>query len=259
MTYDAAKAWAENLVFAGYDDWRLPSAIDFVNGLPDIEWDSTNNEFGYLYVVEWANPWGKAWGYSLPPHMATMPTYWDTRPLDYWLGTEDDSDSIKAYTFFTSWDGLWLVNDPPTPKEQLCRVTAVRGLPNPTPVPSPVAEFTATPSLILYSGQTATFDPSVSHDTGGTITGYSWVGEDESGHLNSKFLANPTPFTITWTTEGVYNVKLTVTDDSNLQGIASHNVTVSGIQWWLIVSGIISACLTIAVGYLYYRKFILRR
>ena len=29
MTWSAANAWAENLVFAGYDDWRLPTTIQF--------------------------------------------------------------------------------------------------------------------------------------------------------------------------------------------------------------------------------------
>lgn len=34
MTWDEAVAWADALVFAGHDDWRLPSAISPLDGLP---------------------------------------------------------------------------------------------------------------------------------------------------------------------------------------------------------------------------------
>jgi PKD repeat protein len=123
MTFDEANAWAALLVFAGYDDWRLPSALDFDTGLPDTAWRSTNNEWGYLYGVEWGNPWGKAGGASLPPGMETMPEYWDYT-IGWWTSTVQDVDN--AYYFHATWDQInWQIMGADK-SEHMRGITAVR-------------------------------------------------------------------------------------------------------------------------------------
>jgi len=120
-TWDEAVAWADNLVFAGHDDWRLPSANDLTTGLPDTTWWSTNNEWGHLYAIEWHNP-------AYPSDTLPMTGYsWGY----YWTGTPDPSDPSKAYAFFASFDGIWLNNL--HPKSEILACTAVRSVgPPPT-------------------------------------------------------------------------------------------------------------------------------
>jgi hypothetical protein len=48
MTWYAAMGWAEQLTYAGYDDWRLPTSIDLNNVAP-CNGQCPNTEFGHLY------------------------------------------------------------------------------------------------------------------------------------------------------------------------------------------------------------------
>jgi len=43
MSWKEAMLWAAGLNFAGYNDWRLPSALDVTTGTPDLLWYSTKN------------------------------------------------------------------------------------------------------------------------------------------------------------------------------------------------------------------------
>lgn len=56
MTWDEAMIWAEDLVFAGYSDWRLPDSLDqgstyFVC----VAYNCTESEMGHLYYIELGN------------------------------------------------------------------------------------------------------------------------------------------------------------------------------------------------------------
>lgn len=51
--WDDAKEWADNLVFAGLDNWRLPIVIDQIHG-----YNITSSEMGYLYYIGLGNPAG---------------------------------------------------------------------------------------------------------------------------------------------------------------------------------------------------------
>ena len=107
-----ARAWADSLDFAGHDDWRLPSGLDFDTGAPDLVWDSMNNEFGHLYGFELNNPAG-------PGDIAPLVDY---RPLWFWTGTEISAGSALA--FFWSFDGVWLLQE--WASDNTMHVTAVR-------------------------------------------------------------------------------------------------------------------------------------
>ena len=127
MTWANAVAWANNLVFAGYDDWRLPTALDFTTGAPDTTWYSENNEFGYLYGVELDNPAGTG-------DIAPLIGY---RDVWYWTGTANGPSN--AYGFFWSYDGLWLNQS--AAMTNLYHVTAVRGGGNQVPEPGTLLLF----------------------------------------------------------------------------------------------------------------------
>ena len=117
-----ANVWAHDLDFAGYDDWRLPSAQDFDTGDPDEGWNSTNNEFGNLYGVDLGNPPNAG-------EQGPLPEY---DPIWYWTGTEDPDSPGDAFAFFWSWDGLWLnQSSADTPLYSITtplHVTAVRSI-----------------------------------------------------------------------------------------------------------------------------------
>lgn len=114
-TWVEAMLWANSLDVAGYTDWRLPSALDYNTGLPDLLWYSQNNEWGDLYGRAWGNPAGVA---GIAPMTGYGCCY-------YWTSTEHPGNSGEAAAFFLSYDNLWLNNF--FPRTYPLRYTAVRG------------------------------------------------------------------------------------------------------------------------------------
>lgn len=245
-TWDEAVAWADALVFAGHDDWRLPSADNFNVGYPTDEWDSPNSEWGYLYITEWDNPWGSGGGYSLPPDMATMPDYWDYA-LYWWTETEDDANNAWAY--FTSWDGFTSHNDVYS-KDQEFAVTAVRdGTVEPPEEEPPVASFTASPSTAPVDSP-INFDATSSFDPDGTIVLYEWDWESDGTYDASSASASESH---SYSSDNIYSVTLRVTDDDGLTDTATDSVTVyfeppNAIPEVPFGTIVVSASLIIALG-----------
>ena len=52
MDWDTAKVWAATLVFGGFDDWRLPTALNTDGTGPCSDIDCTDSEMGHLYYTE---------------------------------------------------------------------------------------------------------------------------------------------------------------------------------------------------------------
>jgi len=119
-TWEDAVEWADNLVFAGYDDWRLPCAHHFTTGYPDDTWWSIENEWAHLYKEEWgaARPGGPAY------YDETLPMEGYTS-LYYWTDAESLIEATQAYAFFSSFDGVW--NNNVKEKSQTMPAVAVRG------------------------------------------------------------------------------------------------------------------------------------
>jgi len=122
--YADALAWAGSLVFATYDDWRLPSALGFGSGVPDEAWWSVNNEFGHLYGTELDNP-------ANAGDQGSMPGY---TPHWFWTGTADTGIPGNAFGFNWSWDYLYLNQS--WAGSSVMHVTAVRDI-NGGGVPEP--------------------------------------------------------------------------------------------------------------------------
>ncbi|RJQ53786.1 MAG: DUF1566 domain-containing protein [Nitrospiraceae bacterium] len=80
LTWDEANSWASNLVFQGFDDWRLP-ASDTCSGN-----DCSGSEMGHLFYTETIT--------SASPGL-----FVNVKPSIYWSGTESDSDLSQAWRF----------------------------------------------------------------------------------------------------------------------------------------------------------------
>ena len=102
MSWDNAVAWAGNLVYGGYDDWRIAS---FDPDNPDARTNPTLlHEMGYLSYDELGNP-GNAgndlqntWPFiNLPPDENQEPWYWS--------GTEGTVDPVNTAWRFDFWCG----------------------------------------------------------------------------------------------------------------------------------------------------------
>lgn len=84
-TWSDAISWSDNLVFAGFDDWRLPSAMPW----------QQSGEIGHLYFSELGNVSG---GVS-PPN--TGPFINVSLSSNYWLSSESFPD--MAWVFSWEW------------------------------------------------------------------------------------------------------------------------------------------------------------
>jgi hypothetical protein len=249
MTWNMAMTWADNLVFAGKDDWRLPSVIDFQTGIPDTGWDSLNNEWGHLYGVEWGNP-------AYQSETAPMTGYLDKW---YWTSTEDPANPSQAYAFLASFDGMWINTE--KLKTDSYYVTAVRGSPPPAINIKPMALFTQNKNFVDV-GTTIEFDPSTSYDPDGTITQYIW---DLNGDgISDHFSTTPEVVSCAYSERQPYHVTLTVTDNSGQTTTATHWVWIipAWVAWaldhgyLLPLSVIIMACL---LAYLIVKEYVIWR
>jgi hypothetical protein len=120
MTWDNAKAWAESLVFGGFDDWRLPtvgpigSAFNYGfsnNGTTDRGYGNTspNSELAYMYYVNLGNLGSCAPNNAAPTSCVTQPgsglantgPFTNLQSNVYWSGTEYAPDPSFAWAFGT--------------------------------------------------------------------------------------------------------------------------------------------------------------
>lgn len=94
MNWNDATAWASNLVYGGYDDWRLPT---FDPSDPSVSGRSLIHEMGYLYHVELGNSGTLT---NTGPFINVLTLVPDGGIYDwYWTGTDVASDTTSAWRF----------------------------------------------------------------------------------------------------------------------------------------------------------------
>lgn len=94
--YDAL-AWADNLTFAGFDDWRLPIS-DISGDCGDRNtntYDCTGSEMGHLYYTELGN----AGAYGGPNEPLNTGPFTNLQPTAFWSGTGAQAGSGRAWAF----------------------------------------------------------------------------------------------------------------------------------------------------------------
>jgi hypothetical protein len=62
MTWWGANAWADQLVYGGFDDWRLPSALNQDGSGPNSGCNITGSEMGHLYYTASSDGLGNSAG-----------------------------------------------------------------------------------------------------------------------------------------------------------------------------------------------------
>ena len=122
MTWDKAVAWVDDLVFQGYDDWRLPETDTSCS-----EHDCPESEMGHLFYTEGITS-------------DAMGLFSDVKSSMYWSPTE--YDDIQAWRFNFKY-GTQGTSD----KDSKRYVWAVRyGESSPPVVPEPIS------SLLFITG-----------------------------------------------------------------------------------------------------------
>ena len=95
MNWDAAKTWAAGLVYGGYDNWRLPTALNQDGTGPCSVHNCTGSEMGHLWYVELGNTGA----------VTNTGGFQNLQGGSYWSGTEYAPISGYAWHFRIS-DGV---------------------------------------------------------------------------------------------------------------------------------------------------------
>ncbi len=109
---DQAIEWADELIYGGFDDWRLPSAHLIGNetssndGSTDVGWNNIRSELGHLYYVDLQNNADD--GFINPGNFTDGLTGESKSFLNltdnvYWLA---EDSSLGYGMLFDNWDGL---------------------------------------------------------------------------------------------------------------------------------------------------------
>ena len=151
MTWDAATDWANNLVYGGFDDWRLPTLTP-CGAYSQYGLDCTGVELGGLFVIDLGhnNPGG--WVSVLnqegdtPEQIANMALFTNVQSNNYWSG----SFALSGYAWvYVTGSGM----QAPGPKSLAAYAVAVRPGDVAAPVPEPQ---TLALALLALGGLAAT-------------------------------------------------------------------------------------------------------
>jgi len=105
MDWDTANDWANNLVYGGYSDWRLPTSVNADGSEPCLGFSCAGSEMGYIFYQYVG---GKAFESILDPtgdtadEIANLALFTNVRSFAYWSGTEYAPDPNVAWLFYTN-------------------------------------------------------------------------------------------------------------------------------------------------------------
>jgi len=100
MNWDEASTFVDNLVYAGYDDWRLPSALNADGTGPCAGYSCSDSEMGNLYF-------NLGITFSTPSPFTNISMF-STSP--YQTGTRDNRTNVNIYTF-SFFNGVSMSDD----------------------------------------------------------------------------------------------------------------------------------------------------
>jgi MYXO-CTERM domain-containing protein len=104
MDWASAKAWADQLVVGGYDDWRLPSAQHSAGGsVCGPAFDCTDSEMGHMFYENWGATRGQ--DFFTGSDVANLALFSNVQAGPYWTGTEYGPDPGSAWFFYTASSG----------------------------------------------------------------------------------------------------------------------------------------------------------
>jgi len=99
MPWDQANAWANQLVYGGYDGWRLPDAHNQDGTGPDIT-PSPGSEMGHMFYNNLGGRRGAFPGAEFIDENGNVVSFLNLSSGDtWWLGDEWDDGSISAWYF----------------------------------------------------------------------------------------------------------------------------------------------------------------
>ena len=113
MTWAEAKTWADNLVyggfgnFPGFDDWRLPSALN-PDGSKCGAYDCSSSEMGYMFYVNWGAKRNQSYSNGTNTDNLALFKNLQTGPNSsyYWTGTEVKPEGRDWACAFGTGDGF---------------------------------------------------------------------------------------------------------------------------------------------------------
>ena len=103
MNWTTANNWANNLVYGGFDDWRLPTSLnaDGTGPCGDIgNLNCSGSEMGHMFYNNWGATAGNA--FSTGSNAANLALFTNVQSLDYWSGTEYAPNPGDAWVFSSS-------------------------------------------------------------------------------------------------------------------------------------------------------------
>jgi hypothetical protein len=124
MTWAGAMAWVDQLVYGGYDDWRLPTALNQDGSGPDgwsnDAYNKNGSELGHLFYDELGGTAGQSILTSTDPDLALFvniqadpEVYWTSTPLPgwgrYWYFAFSNGSQWARVPSFS--DYAWAVRD----------------------------------------------------------------------------------------------------------------------------------------------------
>ena len=102
MNWSQANTWADNLVFATFDNWRLPTTLQpdatcsGQSGGDSYGYNCTGSEMGHLYYTELGNSAGS---------LTNTGDFTNLQPDLYWSGTEYAPNTYFAWGFYFFYGG----------------------------------------------------------------------------------------------------------------------------------------------------------
>jgi len=100
MNFDEANTWAAGLSYGGYDDWRLPTALNQDGSGPCFGYDCTSSEMGHMFY----NNLGATARSSILAGTNTdnLALFTNLQSYEYWSGTVYAPSLVSiAWYFYT--------------------------------------------------------------------------------------------------------------------------------------------------------------